>query len=86
MHNSLSCPTVIDLMAAAEPPQKLLYSRRDAAYTLSISTRSLDYLIGAKQLNTLKLGRKVMIPYGELVRFATADHAHLTADPNEVVN
>ena len=60
---------------------KLLYSRRDAAYALSISTRSLDYLVANKQIATRKLGKKVMFSAGELSRFARADHRHLTADP-----
>lgn len=70
---------IVDLMAAGELPQKLLYSRRDAAHALSISTRSLDYLIAGKRLMTRRLGKKVMIPHGELVRFAKADHFELTS-------
>jgi hypothetical protein len=82
-------PAVIDIMAAAastELPSKILYDRKSAAYALSISVRSLDYLIANKRLNTRKVGKKILIPHAELVRFARADHAHLTADPNEVVN
>ena len=73
-------PTVINLMAAAETPQpqKLLYSRKDAAYVLSISVRALDYLISRKQLNTRRLGRKVMVSQMEISRFAKADHYELT--------
>lgn len=53
---------------------RLLYSRKDAARALSISTRSLDYLIGQKQLGTKRLGRRLLIPRGELLKFARADH------------
>jgi hypothetical protein len=53
---------------------KLLYDRKSAAYALSISTRSLDYLIAAKKFNTRRIGKKILIPHGELVRFARADH------------
>jgi hypothetical protein len=52
----------------------LLYSRRRAADALSISVRSLDYLIKRRKLTTQRIGRKVMIPHGELVRFARGDH------------
>jgi hypothetical protein len=61
-----------------QPAQKLLYDRRSAAYTLSISVRSLDYLIANKRLNTLKMGSKVMIGHGELVKFSRQHHPSLT--------
>jgi hypothetical protein len=40
--------TVVNLMAVAastELPTKILYDRKSAAFALSISVRSLDYLI-----------------------------------------
>ena len=51
-----------------------MYDRKEAARQLSISVRSLDYLIAGKQLATRRLGKKVLIPHGELVRFSRADH------------
>jgi hypothetical protein len=60
------------------PIQKLLYDRRSAAYALSISVRSLDYLIGNKQLNAIRLGRKVMLTHGELTKFCRSNHFGLT--------
>jgi excisionase family DNA binding protein len=53
---------------------RLLYDRKEAARQLSISVRSLDYLIANKQLGTRRLGKKVLIPHGELVRFASTNH------------
>ena len=53
---------------------RLLYTRKEAARQLSISVRSLDYLIAMKQLATRRVGKRVMIPHGELIRFAKADH------------
>jgi hypothetical protein len=53
---------------------RLLYTRKEAARQLSICVRSLDYLIATKQLATRRLGKRVMIPHSELVRFARADH------------
>jgi Helix-turn-helix domain len=53
---------------------RLLYDRKEAARQLSISVRSLDYLIGQKRLSIRRLGKKVMIPHSELVRFASANH------------
>lgn len=52
----------------------LLYDRKRAARALSISIRALDYLIARKQLATRRIGKKVMIPHAELVRFARGDH------------
>lgn len=50
--------------------EKVLYSRKDAAYALSISIRSLDTLLASKKLSTRRLGRKVMIPATEIQRIA----------------
>ena len=57
-----------------EPLPKVLYDRQSAAYALSISIRSLDYLIATKKLAFRRIGRKVLIPRGELLRFASKDH------------
>ena len=53
---------------------RLLYSRQESARQLSISVRSLDYLIAGKAFQTRRLGKKIMIPHGELVRFASSNH------------
>ena len=53
---------------------RLLYDREESARQLSISVRSLDYFIAAKQITVRRVGRKVLIPHLELVRFARADH------------
>jgi len=55
-------------------PTKLLYDRKSAAYTLSVSVRTLDYLVANKRLNTIRLGKKVMFGHGELVRFCRRNH------------
>lgn len=41
---------------------------------LGMSVRSLDYYIAYKQIQVRRNGGKVLIPYGELVRFAKSDH------------
>jgi excisionase family DNA binding protein len=73
----------VSIMAAADDREisKLLYSRKDAAFALSISIRSLDYLVAAKQLKFRKVGRKILIPASELSRYARADHSCLTQHP-----
>jgi hypothetical protein len=54
--------------------EKLLYSRADAAIALSISIRSVDYLISEGKLTVRRIGRKTLIPVGDVRRFARADH------------
>ena len=63
---------------AMQEPNRILYDRKSAALMLSISIRSLDYLIAGKLLTTRRIGKKVLIPHGELVRFSRADHYTVT--------
>jgi hypothetical protein len=53
---------------------KLLYSRRDAAEALSLSIRSVDYLITTRRLSTRRIGSKILIPARDIQRFAREDH------------
>jgi hypothetical protein len=60
---------------AAQPhsaPQieKLLYSRKEVAYALSISTRGVDRLIASQTLPTRRLGGRVVIPASAVRSFA----------------
>jgi excisionase family DNA binding protein len=51
--------------------EKLLLSRQEAAALLSISQRSLDYLIANKVLIVRRIGSRVLIPAQELRRCTT---------------
>ena len=53
---------------------KLLLSRQEAAARLSISQRSLDYLVATKALSVRRIGSRVLVPLQDLQRFASADH------------
>ena len=53
---------------------RLLYDRKTAALMLSISVRSIDYIIAAKGLDTRRIGRKVLVTHASLVRFARGHH------------
>ena len=64
---------IADVMAAGDE-ERLLYDRKSAALQLSISVRSLDYLIAGKRLGTRRIGKKVLIPRSELTRFVRSDH------------
>ena len=55
---------------------KFLLSRREAAQSLSISLRTLDYLIAGGKLTVRRIGRRVLIEPAELLeRFAQRSHS-----------
>ena len=54
--------------------EKLLYSRRDTAEALSLSIRSIDYLITSGRLPARRVGGKILIPASAVRRFAREDH------------
>jgi hypothetical protein len=53
---------------------RLLYDRRTAATQLSISVRSLDYMITNGTIKVRRIGSRVLVPHTELVRAAGCDH------------
>jgi hypothetical protein len=58
---------------------RLLYDRKTAARMLSISVRSVDYIIAAKGLETRRIGRKVLVTHASLVRYASGNHFAITS-------
>jgi excisionase family DNA binding protein len=56
------------------PFEKILYTKREAAQLLSISVRSLDYLIFNQQIPTRRVGRRVLVHRDAIERFARRDH------------
>jgi hypothetical protein len=61
--------------------EKLLYSRRDAARALSLSVRSIDYLIYTGRISTRRVGGKILIHVTDIRRFAKTDHPALLRVP-----
>jgi hypothetical protein len=59
--------------ALARQHERLLYPRKDAAFQLGISVRSLEYLSNRK-LAFQKIGKRVLIHHKELVTFAAKNH------------
>jgi excisionase family DNA binding protein len=59
--------------------QKVLLSKKEAAQALSISLRSLEYLIARKELSTRRVGKRVLVPMAVLHKFAQHDHAESLA-------
>lgn len=74
MTNALDSQTEKSGKKSVRAEDKLLLSRQEAAVLLSISQRSLDYLIANKILSVRRIGSRVLIPTKDLRRFACADH------------
>ena len=51
--------------------ERILVGRKEAARLLSISQRSLDYLVADKELAVKRIGARVLITVAELQRFAS---------------
>jgi hypothetical protein len=66
--------------------EKLLYSRQNAAEALSLSVRSIDYLITTRRLPMRRVGGKVMIPASAVRRFAREDHPERVRGNGRVVS
>lgn len=52
------------------PLPRLLYSRTEAAYQWSISTRAVDYLIAEGKVRIRRIGGRILVPHSELLRIA----------------
>jgi excisionase family DNA binding protein len=77
MRPNLEKKTVRSVQVPTE--QRLLIDRRTAAQYLSISQRSLDYLLAHGELHTRRIGSRVLIPLSELQRYARTDHKRLAS-------
>ena len=60
-------------------PAKLLYSISDACHVLSLSRRSVAYLLSTGKLKARRLGSRVFIHADTLTRFAQSDLDTLTS-------
>ena len=59
--------------AATDAPPRLLYSRKETAYLLSLSLRAVAYMIASGDLRTKRHGGRVMIAHSGLLRQAALD-------------
>jgi len=62
----------------------LLSPKREAAQVLGISVRTLETLIALGELKSVRVGRRRLIPRGELERFARRDHPTRAAKSTDV--
>jgi excisionase family DNA binding protein len=53
---------------------KLLFARKDAAFVLSMSIRTIDCLIAGGQLRTVRRGGRVLIHRDELILYASPEY------------
>jgi excisionase family DNA binding protein len=53
---------------------RLLYDRKEAARQLSVSVRTIDYLVANKELDTRRIGKKVLVTRASLVKYASGNH------------
>lgn len=69
-------PAIIDIDAAAVSPDtpKLMFTRKEASYSLGLSLRSISTLLKNGKLKYRKVGTKTLIPHESLVRFSKSDH------------
>jgi hypothetical protein len=67
-------PGVVDIHANADEGPRMLYDRKEAARQISVSIRSLDYLIAGKKLETRRIGKKVLVTHASLKRYAAGNH------------
>lgn len=51
----------------------ILVSKKEAAKALSISIRTLEYLIGGGKIRYRRIGRRILIPVRALSEFARRD-------------
>jgi len=54
--------------------EPILYSRRMATEALLMSMRTLDQFIKVGEIKPIRVGRKVLIPRSEVLRFARSHH------------
>lgn len=56
---------------------KLGYSKKEAAYATSLSTRKLDYLIAQGRLKAVKVDGRTIIPASEVERLTGGQTANV---------
>jgi excisionase family DNA binding protein len=62
-------------MTSNSKPEPLLIDKQTAAEILSLCVRTIDNLIATRQLPCRRIGRRTLIPYRAVLRFARRDHA-----------
>lgn len=66
----------------SHPVEPLLYDRKTTAKLLSISIRSVDYMVQTRKLAHRRIGSRVLIPASQVRRIAD-NRCPYTAPPEE---
>jgi excisionase family DNA binding protein len=66
-------------------PEKFLYSQLEAAQSVSLSKRSITHYIAKGELETRRIGRRVLITRESLRRFAASNHFEPIRPPSKKV-
>jgi len=74
MQSNLPAPAGTATSGLPISQSKLMYGKAEAAEMLSISVRTLDYLIANKKLTVRRIGKRVLIAHNALVQFSKQDH------------
>jgi excisionase family DNA binding protein len=53
---------------------KLAYNKEEAGEMISVSVRTVDYLIASGELSAKRIGKRVVITHQALVQFLRRDH------------
>lgn len=61
-------------MTFDSPVEKLLYTRKETAFALGTSLRTVTYMLANKRITPRKFGGRVMIPVSEVRRISRMDH------------
>jgi excisionase family DNA binding protein len=75
----------VDTPESSASALKLLLTKKDVATALSVSLRTVDNLISRKELPVKRIGRRVLVPFSALVRFASSTRTQKTR-PSSVVS
>ena len=67
------CRSVASSDDKAVPGTPYLLDRKKAAFMLSLSLRSIDYLIAEGRLRTRRIGGRILLPTADLIKFANSD-------------
>jgi excisionase family DNA binding protein len=64
--------------------EKMLHSKRESARLIGVSERTLHKLIVTKELDVRRVGRRVLVPHAELLKFIAADHSTREKKPTKL--
>ena len=62
--------------------ESIVVTKKIAAQMLSVSLRTIDHLIAAKELAIRKIGRRVVVPRQSLSDFILKDHPTRSGKPH----